>query len=122
MKSGSYCGLSNSNVAMHRLFILWLETCFGVTKDRLSFRIVIHEKYRENREEVISEWCSDLGLPVLAFRGISFITSKRPPPYTERGSYKGTISLRVSRSRDLLLQILGMAEALVYKGGTHRPG
>lgn len=121
-KAGGDCGFSNSNAAIQRFMISWFENCFGVCRDRFRCRVVIHEKYRDDEDAICREWCEELGLPRSALTGVTFITSKRPPPYAERGLYKGTLSLKVRRGNEIFHQILGMADAVVYKGGTHRPG
>lgn len=121
-KANRACGFSNSNVAIQKFMMSWFEICFGVTRDRFTCRVIIHEKYRDDALTIRDEWCRELGLPESAFRGTTFVTSRRPPPYEERGSYKGTLSLTVRKGGNIFHQILGMADALVYKGSTHRPG
>lgn len=116
------CTFSNSNVALQRLMISWFEKTFGLTRDRFFGRIIVHEKYRSEGEKIVSEWSEALNLPRESIHISSFLKTKVAPKYTERGLYKGTFHLTVSRSGTILHQILGMADELVYKGDTRKPG
>lgn len=121
-KGENRCTFSNSNVAIQQFMISWFEICFGVTRDRFLGRIIIHEAYRAEENAVISEWSDSLGLPKEAIKISSYIKTKVAPQFTERGLYKGTMHLNVAKSSGIFNEILGMADALVYKGSTHRPG
>lgn len=122
-KTGSGCGFANANVALVRLMMSWFECCFGIGRERFSCRVIIHESYRGEVDTIRKEWCDSLNLPLQCFTGFSFVRSKIDvASYPDRGSYKGTLAFKVRRSSRVLRQILGMADALVYKGGTRRPG
>lgn len=116
------CSFANANAAVQAFMVSWFEAHFGVTRDRFKCHVIIHEAYQAETEDVIAEWCHALGVHAAAFGKTTYVKTRISPEYFERGNYKGTMHLTVSRSNDLRLEILGMAHALVYKGSTSRPG
>lgn len=113
---------SNGNVALQKFMKAWLMQYFDVSNERFRCRVAIHEKYKSDEGAIITEWSHALAIPEDQFTPVTFIKSTKEPKFLERGTYKGTMALIVRASTDILLEILGMADTLVYKGSTTRPG
>lgn len=116
------CSFANANVAIQRFMLSWFEMHFDVTRDRFRGHVILHEAYRSEIDTVLAEWSHELGMPIEAFTKPSFVATRIEPKFTERGAYKGTLHLTVSKSGAIRHEILGMADALVYKGSATKPG
>ncbi|UUU22698.1 hypothetical protein [Streptomyces sp. DSM 40750] len=108
----------NSDPNMIRLFVSWL-TLLGVTRDRLTLRVSIHES--ADVEAAERYWADVVGVDVSAF---SRATLKRHNPRTVRKNtsetYHGCLVLYVRQSADLYRRMEGAWYGIVG-GATRRP-
>ena len=100
----------NSDPDLVRLFLEGLRL-LGVTDDRLSCQVHIHES---GDEPAARRWWQEVtGLPPECFRPS---TIKRHNPVTVRKNvaeaYRGCLGIRVLRSRELYLVVRGIVEGL----------
>lgn len=100
----------NSDIVLVRLFLEGLEL-LGVTHDRLSLRLHIHETADEPSAR--TWWATQTGVPVARF---SASTIKRHKPATPRHNvgpeYRGCLCVTVLRSRDLYVVFDGLVRGL----------
>ncbi|WP_405894310.1 hypothetical protein OG272_20270 [Streptomyces sp. NBC_00104] len=108
----------NSDPNMIRLFLSWL-TLLGVTRDRLTLRVSIHES--ADVEAAERYWADVVGVDVSAF---SRATLKRHNPRTIRKNtgetYHGCLVIYVRQSADLYRRMEGAWYGIVG-GATRRP-
>lgn len=104
---------SNSDPAMIRLFVKWLNEICEIPLDSLRFDVYIHETARRTREELFSYWAKKINVPVSLFKGLYFkkgnIKTKRKN--TNEG-YFGLVSLRVYRSTAFNRKITGWVQGI----------
>ena len=98
--------LSNSDPGAIRLFMVWLREICGISEDRLSFDIYLHET--ADGERARTYWATQLQVPI---EKLSRIRWKRHRPATRRtnvgDSYHGLVRAQVSRSTALNRRIAG---------------
>lgn len=101
----------NSDASVIRLYLAWLEL-IGVTSQRLSFRIAIHET--ADVAMATQYWSAVIGVPAEQFMRA---TIKRHKPSTKRRNigdeYHGCLVIKVRSSTDLMRQITGWWQGLV---------
>lgn len=97
------------------LFLRWLELV-GIARDRLVFRVAIHES--ADVEWASLFWSRVIGIPVDRFSRPSL---KRHNPETVRknigSDYVGCLTIDVCRSADLLRRITGWYEGMIRSMG-----
>lgn len=95
----------NSDADMIRLFLRWLDLV-GVEKERLSFRISIHED--AHVERAVHYWSEVVDVPFARFQRT---TLKKHNPKTVRWNtgreYVGCLTIKVRRGTELYRQIAG---------------
>jgi hypothetical protein len=105
----------NSDPQLIALFLSWLDV-IGVTRDRLSFRLSIHESADVNAAERF--WREVIEEPSVRFHRPQL---KKHVPSTKRrntgGEYHGCLIIRVSRSTELYRRIEGWVEGTVNSLG-----
>ena len=103
-------GFINSDESMILLFLRWLDL-IGVTRDRLRFRVCIHES--ANVPAAVAFWSEVVGVP---FEQFQKTTLKRHKPRTVRHNigetYHGCLTVRVLKSVELNRRIAGWWEGL----------
>ena len=97
---------TNSDPAAIRAFVAWITESCGVSKDRLTFEIYLHETADATRAQLY--WSAQLQLPI---EQLSRIRWKHHRPATRRtnvgDSYHGLVRVRVARSSALNRRIAG---------------
>ena len=97
--------ITNSDEGLILLFLAWLSQ-LGVGRDRLSFRVAIHET--ADAEAAIAYWAAVVGVAPDRFLRTQV---KRHKPKTNRKNrgegYRGCLIIRVRRSTELYRQIVG---------------
>lgn len=110
-RPGGQVSFTNSDPTMIRLFLAWLRL-IGVERDRVTFRLHIHES--ADPLAAAEFWAKEVTSPMSAFRKTVL---KRHNPQTSRRntgeSYRGCLIVRVRRSTDLYLQIVGWYQGLI---------
>lgn len=109
--------LVNSDPAVIRLFVRWLQDVCGVTSDRIGYEMYLHET--ANGEQARVYWAEELGLPI---ESLSRIRWKHHRPATHRtnigDSYHGLIRVRVTRSSALNRRITGWIAGINHALGS----
>ncbi len=113
-KTGVMVDFGNSDPQMLKLFIKWLRTFANVTSDDFTLRLHLHENHKSRESEIIKTWSEELGESKNLFTKTLY---KKHNPKTNRtkvdNSYIGLVSVRVKKSTDLNLRILGWIYAII---------
>ena len=98
---------SNTDPAMHRLFLRFLQECCGIAPSTLSFRIYLHET--ADAKKARAYWAYQLGIRVVRTAPISWKRHKsRIFRKTNVGAtYHGLLRIVVPKSTDLNRRIAG---------------
>jgi transposase len=114
-RTGARVSFLNSDPAMVTLFLQWLAL-IGVEKERLQFRVQIHESADVGGAEHF--WAKVVGVEASSF---DHATLKTHNPRTVRKNvgegYHGCLCVSVRRSTDLNIQIAGWFEGLAVAAG-----
>ncbi len=106
----------NSDPGLIQLFLRWLALV-GVERNRLQFRLLIHES--ADAQAALRYWSEKVDAPLEAFGST---TLKTHNPRTVRrnvgGTYNGCLAIYVRRSADLNLKIAGWCEGLAAMVGS----
>jgi transposase-like protein len=106
----AYVSFVHSDARLLALFLRFLESV-GIPRDRLHFRVSIHES--GDARAAVSWWCGRLGLPADRFQRA---TVNRHGPRTDRHDVgpdsHGCLVIRVPRSRELYWKIEGVINGL----------
>ena len=97
---------------MIKFYIIWLQKCCHIRKDRLKIRVGINESYKNKVEEIESYWSHELSIPKIQFQKPFFQKVQWKKQYDHPEDYHGVIRIRVSKSTDLLRKIHGWIEGL----------
>ena len=57
---------------MIKFYIIWLQKCCHIRKDRLKIRVGINESYKNKVEEIESYWSHELSIPKIQFQNHFF--------------------------------------------------
>jgi len=93
---GTKCGdsvvaISNSDPYTHRLFLAWLEQCYGMDRKNASIQLQIHENL--DIEEAIYFWCNQLNVSKNQFIK-PYVKPKCNTNHRKNKLYMGTIQVR----------------------------
>lgn len=109
----------NSDPDVIRFYLRWLET-LGVTADRLTFSLQIHES--ADVEAALRYWADLVGVAPEDFQKTSL---KRHDPHTRRKNvsqdYRGCLRVRVRRSAELYQRVEGLWHGIARPPATASP-
>lgn len=111
-KKDNLAGFSNSDPAMVKFFILWLNKCCGIKLQYLRLRLGINEQYRDNVDKIEKYWSRVLKIPSEQFQKPFFQKVKWKKIYDNTEDYHGVLRVRIAKSTDLLRKINGWIEGL----------
>jgi tmRNA-binding protein len=114
-KKDSQLGFSNSNPAMLKLFIHWLETCCNITTDRLKVRVGLNINYLKEEDRIKQYWSDTLNIPLSQFQKTFYQKVVMKKEYTDKSNYYGVIRIRISKSTELLRKMFGWIEGLAIQ-------
>lgn len=104
---------SNSDPAMIRLFVRWLDEICSIPFDLLRFDVYIHETAKRTKQEIFHYWSQRVGIPISSFQSLYL---KKGAIKTKRKNvgegYFGLVSLKVYRSTILNRKIVGWVKGI----------
>lgn len=106
-RPGSGLEFTNSDPALARLFLKWIQELCGVDRERIVFAIFLHESHRDSLRDVQRYWADQTGFPLQTFERVYFKSNK---PTTRRNtgrSYHGVLRIEVRGSSEELRRITG---------------
>lgn len=104
-------GFCNSDPAMVKFYIHWLEECLGVQKADLIARVSLNKSYESKIKEVEQFWADYLGISRNQFTKPFYQHSVWKKQFNT-DSYKGVLRIHVKDSLEQLLQMRGWIEGL----------
>lgn len=110
-KGSQELGFTNSDPFLLRVYISWLERCYGVSQDRFIARVTINQDYVHKADEIIDYWCKELNLHRSQFSKTSFISSSGSNKKCD-DTYHGTLRLKARSGTSLRRRILASIDAL----------
>jgi hypothetical protein len=111
-KGNQEFGFTNSDPAMIKFYIRWLQTCFGISKSDLILRISINVMHRQRVKEVESYWIRETTIPFTQFTKTSIIKSVVKKVYKNHGEHFGTLRIKVRCGTKLRRVVLGAIQGL----------
>ena len=104
-------GFCNSDPAMVKFYIHWLEKYLGIDKNELVARLTLNYLYKDKVNETQNYWVKTVGVPLNQFTKPFFQTSKWKKQYNTI-NYHGVLRIHVRESLDCLLKMKGWIEGL----------
>ncbi len=111
-KNGSNVRFYNSDPLVIKFIMRWFRDSLKIKDDRFLMYININEIHRERLEEVIRYWSKVSGISRSQFRKPTLIKIKNKKIYQDFFNHYGTLSIRISKSKYLLYQIIEWLKAL----------
>lgn len=105
-------GFCNSDPAMMKFMILFLEKCLKVKKEELSPRLTLNEAYEDKKEKIQKYWSDYLKIPESQFTKPFYQKVKQVKIYSNPENYHGVLRIHVKKSSQLLLKMRGYLEGL----------
>ncbi len=100
--------LINSDSAVIKLWILWLQKFAGLGKEDLIGRVGINEIHQCRIEEVQRYWSLQSAIPLSQFSKASFKRVRNKKVYENQANHYGSLNVIARKSTNLLYEILGM--------------
>ncbi len=104
-------GFCNSDPAMIKFYIHWLEKCLFVKKNNLVARLTVNSVYEAKTEALEKYWSHITGIPLGQFTKPFYQNTKWKRIYNEE-NYHGVLRIHVKDSMDHLLEMKGLVEGL----------
>lgn len=111
-KKDSQVGLGSSDPKMMKLYVKWLEDCFGYSADDLLFRVTINESHEYRIDEIVQYWADLFGINTSNFQKSFYQKATWQKSYEHPEEYFGVLRIRVRKSSDFLRKIYGYIEGL----------
>lgn len=111
-KGSQELGFTNSDPLMLRVYILWLEQTYDISRHDLILRVSINDQHSARSEDVERYWSQILHVPRSQFTKTSFIRSASKKRYVNETVHFGTLRIKVRKGTNLRRRILGSIEAL----------
>jgi len=111
-KSSSGVRFCNSDPAAIDFAMKWFKKSLRIGEDRFLMYVSINEIHKKRLNDVIKFWSKITDISVNQFRKPILIRAKNKKFYENFSDHYGTLSIRISKSSDLLYQILGWIKAL----------
>lgn len=103
----------NSDPGMIKFLMLWLTTCFGVSREDIRFVVGINQVHAAREAVVKKYWSEITEIPLDQFRKTSFKKVLNTKVYDNFESHYGTLSVLVVKSTSLYFEIMGLIKALM---------
>jgi len=111
-KKDKQVGFANQDPALIKMFIKWLQVCFGVGRSDLIARVAINIAHKSRIEDIQKYWLTQTGIPIEGFRKPTFQKGQWKKYYENPNNYYGVLRVKVRKSIDFLRKISGFIEGL----------
>lgn len=108
----SRIGFCNSDPKMIKLFLIWLQRCFNIKNTDITLRTEFNISHKDRTEIICIYWSKITGIPVGQFEKPFYHRSAWLKSYDHPEQYFGVLRIRVRKSSELLLKILGYIHGL----------
>lgn len=106
---------TNSDPAMMKIMIHFLEHFMNISRDRFRFTIQINQSHKDRIEEVQRFWTKTLGFGRVHFTNPYFVKTVSRKVYANHSSHFGLVRLRILKSSGLQYRMLGYISVLKEK-------
>ena len=106
-KGSQEFGFTNSDPAMIKFYIDWLQVVFGLDRDDLILRVSINAQHESRDKKVRQYWSEVTTIPLSQFTKTSFIKSINKKVYSNELLHYGTLRVKVRRGTAKRRQVLG---------------
>jgi transcriptional regulator with XRE-family HTH domain len=110
-------GISNSDPAVIRTFIKWVESAFGIARRDLILRVSLNAVHAHRVSGVEQFWSHVTGVPLSQFTKTSLITTSSRKVYPANQAHYGTLRVKVRRATNLHRTVLGSLAELRRQAG-----
>ena len=100
----------NSDIAMTRFMIYWVQKYLGISKDDISIRLHTHADFVLEKYE--DYWSHATGIPLLQFRKTIYKPNEKHGVFKKNPAYKGCARLGVKGGMAILRTMIGLQQAL----------
>ncbi|MEM9336357.1 MAG: helix-turn-helix domain-containing protein [Patescibacteria group bacterium] len=111
-KGSQEFGFTNSDPQMIIFYLHWLESVFGVSRDKLILRVSINQLHSYREKDVLRFWSKTTGVPLRQFTKTSFIKTRSLKMYANQGVHMGTLRVKVRSGTSMRRQVLGAIKAI----------
>ena len=111
-KKDKQAGIANQDPKIMKMFIRWLQICFGYRITDLVARIIINSSHKRRADEIQNYWSEQTGIPIEQFRKPTLQTIIWKKKYENPNNYYGVLRIKVRKSIDFLRTIHGFIEGL----------
>ncbi len=102
-------GFTNSDPAIIRVILRWLDQCYQIKRDRIIARLTLNNHYRGLAASITNSWVKETTIPVGQFAAPTYITAYGKSNLDAR-TYRGTLRIKVRRGTSLRRRILASIE------------
>lgn len=115
---GVRLGFSNSDPYMIKIFLRWAEQCLKISKDRVTFRIYLHENNQYRTNEVRHYWAEHTGFLIDKFGKIAYKHHKIGSLRKNVGdNYFGLLKVQITQSTNINRRVTGWIQGIVEQCG-----
>lgn len=111
-KKDKMVGFANTDPAMIRFVLNWLQNQLNVSGDSIRLRVGINQSHMERTKEIEMYWSRITGMPLDQFQKPYYQKVVWKKIYDHPEEYFGTLRIRVHKSTKLLKKINGLVEGL----------
>lgn len=104
-------GFCNSDPAMIKFYVTWLEKNLGINKKNLVIRLTLNQSYKDKAEEIQKYWSKIVKIPLRQFTKTFYQNTKWKKQYNNH-DYHGVLRIHVKNSLNSLLKMRGWIEGL----------
>lgn len=111
-KKDRQVGLATLDPNIARLYLYWLQLCFGIQIDHLILRVTANISYQKKVKQLEQFWSKILKVPLKSFSKPYFQKTAWKKIYENPQDYHGVIRIKVRRSVNLLRKIQGNIDGI----------
>lgn len=105
-------GFCNSDPAMIKFYINWLEECLDVKRSDLVARLTVNHLYESRIKELEDYWSKETGIPLHQFTKPFYQNSTWKKQYNQ-DNYHGVLRIHVKNSLEQLFEMKGWIKGLI---------
>lgn len=105
-------GFTNSDPAMIKFYVTWLDVVFSIPLKDLILRVSINQQHAQRISAVQTYWSGVTGVPLEQFTKPSLIKSVSSKQFENSYEHFGTLRIKVRKGSDFREQILGAIDSI----------
>ena len=105
-------GFTNSDAAMVKFYIKWLEITFSVKLHDLILRVSVNDSHKQRADLIVKYWSRTLSVPESQFTKTSLIKTRAKKVYQNYHEHMGTLRIKVRRGTSMRREVLGAINSI----------